>query len=160
MAPPLESPAWPSGGSRSGDDTSSSSGGVREAGGKGKAAGNGRNRSRGRLGSAGGSVNHGNGASAGAGSADANADSSASNADEEDESDDDDGCGGTLYPAAYAPALAALLVATPDAPLAISAVPLPSAEERLGLAYALWSEGVIRTLPAGGGGGGGGAKRK
>lgn len=70
---------------------------------------------------------------------------------EEDEDEDEDeeeseGDCSTLYPSSYAPALAQLLSSTPDRPLEVSRVALPSAEARLGLVYSLWSEGVLAVV--------------
>ena len=66
-----------------------------------------------------------------------------SEGEEEEESEGD--CS-TLYPSSYAPALAQLLSSTPESPLEISRVALPSVEARLGLVYSLWSEGVLAVV--------------
>lgn len=49
-----------------------------------------------------------------------------------------------VLPAAHAAAAAALLHAPKSAPLAVKAVPLPTLEERLTLAHALWDIGAIK----------------
>lgn len=70
----------------------------------------------------------------------------ASSSDAEGDSDAESEVDELVLPAAHAAAAAALLNASHDAPLAVKNVALPTKEERLTLAHALWDIGAVRVL--------------
>ena len=51
-----------------------------------------------------------------------------------------------VLPAAHALAAAALLAASPAAPLSVQDVALPTLEERITLAHALWDIGAVEVV--------------
>lgn len=69
---------------------------------------------------------------------------------EEQESDEEsgDGAADLVFPASYSFAIAQLLATAKPAGegIPVSDIKLPAMEEKLGLAFALWSEGVIYTV--------------
>ena len=102
-------------------------------------AGPGAKRARTREGAAAGAE-----ADVGSGSA---AEESEESEEEEEEGESEAGSGDLVFPAAYAPALAQLLGARAAGGVPVRDIRLPSKEEKLGLAYTLWSEGVLSTVP-------------
>ena len=68
--------------------------------------------------------------------------------DEEDsENSDEEGSGDLVFPASYTAALTQLLEA--ETPVAVKEIKLGSKEEKVGLAYSLWDEGLLSTEPTG-----------
>lgn len=70
---------------------------------------------------------------------------------EEEEEEENEECEGgatdLVFPASYSIAIAQLLATADGKGIKVSDINLPSKEDRLGLAFALWSEGVICTVP-------------
>ncbi|BDA49680.1 Ribosomal oxygenase 2 [Coccomyxa sp. Obi] len=70
---------------------------------------------------------------------------------EEEEEEENEECGGgaadMVFPASYSFAIAQLLATADSKGIKVSDIKLPSKEDKLGLAFALWSEGVICTVP-------------
>ena len=89
------------------------------------------------------------GAAAGAEADTTTSSSGADESGEEEEGEADSEVGGCdlVFPASYAPALAQLLGAHDAGGVPVRSIRLPSTEEKLGLAYTLWSEGVLSTVP-------------
>lgn len=69
-------------------------------------------------------------------------DADAGSSDEEDEA----AGGGIIFPGEYASILAQILRSTRGKPVLVRDFGLGTEMERVGLAYALWSEGVISTV--------------
>ena len=63
--------------------------------------------------------------------------------DDDSENSDEDGSGELVFPASYSKALLQLLEA--EIPLAVKDIKLGSKEEKVGLAYSLWEEGLLTT---------------
>lgn len=74
-------------------------------------------------------------------------DESVSESEEEEDEECGEGAADLVFPASYSFAIAQLLATADGKGIKVSDINLPSKEDKLGLAFALWSEGVICTVP-------------
>ncbi|CAL8464436.1 g3971 [Coccomyxa elongata] len=86
------------------------------------------------------------------GGGDASEESGSESEEEEDEEEEEieecgEGAADLVFPASYSFAIAQLLATADGKGIKVSDINLPSKEDKVGLAFALWSEGVICTVP-------------